>query len=220
LVVLEREDAAGTVDVHDRIPRWILDQSRRLVAGDGREDGSLGIRRGRAGIARSTGADRGRDLRFVRAADVVDDLDGLAEVFNRHPVEVAQNRPLPPCANDAAARIDTGRSQSNERLAREMANGPACVGAPDDKKPDRRIREDIGDQALNAEVLGLERPHHGDLGWGIVGQMAREHLVRERADSDRCRIAERRIASWQRWPALPRLHGRRGVARGRPAQQQ
>jgi hypothetical protein len=130
-------------------------------------------------------------------------------VLHRVECDVAKDWSLPVGTNDAARRVDPTARQRDEGLTGQVPNGLARVCPTDDEETDVGVREEIADDALDPEVLGLERAHDRHVRISIASDRGREPVVRERADRDRCLIPKHRVGARQGRPAGPRLDGLR-----------
>jgi hypothetical protein len=69
------------------------------------------------------------------------------------------------------------------------------VLSADEDEADVRVCEHVHDQPLDAEVLGLERAHDGDLGAGVPIHGLGEPVVGERADRERRMVSTDDVAA-------------------------
>jgi hypothetical protein len=173
-VVLKREHASRPIDIDDDVAGRVGNEARCHVAGH-RFDEVLNFEGLRwawiAGREFGDLLDHAMHVCFTNSADY---LDRAAEMLDRLVTDVWQKRSLAACADDSASAVNPRCREREQRLPRKVSDRLPGIGASEDEESDVRVREDIRDHALNAQVLGLQGADDRDIGIRLLGERGHE----------------------------------------------
>ena len=147
----------------------------------------------------------GRNSPDVGDADEVQNLDVGAEVLDRGGGEIAQDRPFALRPDDLPFGVHAIGRQGDQGLPGQMTDQLTAVETADDDEADERIAEDVGDKALDPEILGVKRSGDSDcLRFGRRDR-ANEIIAVQSADRDGRMVAKDLIGARQGRPSRPGL---------------
>jgi hypothetical protein len=114
-------------------------------------------------------------------APAVDHFHDSTEVIDGSRLEVAEVGTLPGRTANAGALVEPVLRQGDERGAGAVADDLLGVRATQDQKPEVGVGNDVLDQVLDPEVLGLERARNAHLRTGRAMDVGGEVCIGEGA---------------------------------------
>ena len=160
-IVLKREHASGTIREDHEVARGIGDHPRGDAAAHRFYRAAVGKGRCQSRITPGAAPHGGKDGFEIGYANEVDHFPGATEMFNSGDAEISQYRPLALGSNDALTFVDAALGERHERLAGQVTDRLAAVRATHDHEANVRVGNNVRDQTLDTEILGVQRADDG-----------------------------------------------------------
>ena len=140
---------------------------------------TAGKRRRYSRIAGGAVSHGGKDSFEVGHANETDHFLGSTEMFNCGDCQIPQCGPLALGPNDPLTFIHPALGERHERLAGQMPDRLAAVGAAHNNEADVRVGNHIGDQTLDTQIFRVQCPDDRYFGKPHTGDGLRKRLVVE-----------------------------------------